>query len=141
MATEHLAPFERTVQRTNEWLGELQQELGRDDAQYAYRVLRAVLFALRDRLTVEEASDFAAQLPMLVRGIYYEGWNPAHTPSKERNREAFLQHVAQFLADIPTEDPETLTRSAFKVIDRHVQAGEIKHVKDMLPKDVRDLWP
>jgi uncharacterized protein (DUF2267 family) len=58
-----------------------------------------VLHALRDRLTVNEAAQFGAQLPMLVRGIYYEGWDPTRLPVK-MNREEFLQRVP---AGVPYE--------------------------------------
>lgn len=35
---------------------------------------------LRDRLTVEASAPFAAQLPDLIRGIFYAGWNPSAVP-------------------------------------------------------------
>lgn len=133
--------FESTVQSTNEWLQEVNREVNRDDQQQAYRMMRAVLFALRDRMTVEEATDLGAQLPMLVRGFYYEGWNPSKTPSPERNRAEFLNHVNEFLQPASDGDPEEATRAVFKVLSRRITGGEIEHVKGNLPKDVQTLWP
>ena len=73
--------IDRSVEKTNVWLKELAEELGTDDRKFAYRVLRAYLHAVRDRLMVDEAAQLAAQLPELVRGIYYEGWVPSRTPT------------------------------------------------------------
>lgn len=61
-----------TVEKTTRWLTELAEELGRPgDQQYAHRVLRGFLHTLRDRLMVDEAAHLGAQLPELLRGIYY----------------------------------------------------------------------
>ena len=77
MSLTAIAPIERTVHATNNWLEELKEELRLQDRQQAYHLLRVVLHTLRDRLTVAEAVDLGAQLPMLIRGLYYEGWTPA----------------------------------------------------------------
>lgn len=133
--------LERTVELTNIWLNEIDHELGLQDRQRAYHALRAVLHALRDRLTVQEASDLAAQLPTLIRGIYYEGWKPSQTPNTVRKREQFLDLVASHLAfDIPDINCEQLAKAVFRVIEMHVDRGEIEHVKHMLPKSVRAIW-
>ncbi len=68
--------------------------MGLSDRHAAYRVLRAVLHALRDRLTVAETVDLGAQLPMLIRGLYYEGWTPNDKPLRERTREKFRHSSA-----------------------------------------------
>lgn len=141
MTTATITTFENTVQTTNEWLNELNAELGPDDLQQSYRILRAVLFALRDRLTVEEATDLGAQLPMLVRGVYYESWNPSKTPTRERNKQDFLNHVAAGMADLADGDPEQATRAVFALLSKHITEGEIEHVKGNLPADVQQLWP
>ena len=69
--------IEHSVEKTHIWLKEIAEELGDEDRQYAYRALRAVLHTLRDRLTVDVAAKLAAQLPTLIRGVYYEDWDPA----------------------------------------------------------------
>ena len=68
--------FDTTVHKTHVWLNDIMQELGWEDRHKAYLGLRTTLHALRDRLTVEETAQLAAQLPMLIRGLYYEGWDP-----------------------------------------------------------------
>jgi uncharacterized protein (DUF2267 family) len=99
-----------------------------------------VLHALRDRLPVDEAAALGAQLPMLVRGFYYEGWHPADKPVKERKKEEFLAHVAAALTGHPFETPEQVVRAVFGVIAKHVTPGEIEHVKLILPGERRALW-
>jgi uncharacterized protein (DUF2267 family) len=128
------------LQATNAWLKELMNELNWWDRADAYHALREVLHALRDRLTIPEAADLGAQLPLLVRGIYYEGWHPSGKPVKERKKEEFVAHIAQAFRDDPTVDPEEVTRAVFRVLARHVTAGEIDEVKQMLPAELRELW-
>jgi uncharacterized protein (DUF2267 family) len=141
MSVNAIAPIERAVHTTNTWLNELMQELGWEDRQRAYHGLGAVLHALRDRLTVEEAADLGAQLPMLIRGLYYEGWNPNAKPVKQRKREDFLAHIAAAFRGQPEVFPEAITWAVFKVLQRHVSAGEIGDVKHVLPAPIRSLWP
>jgi uncharacterized protein (DUF2267 family) len=112
-----------------------------DDRHKAYGALRAVLHALRDRLTVEEVAELGAQLPMLVRGIYYEGWDPSGKPLKERHREQFLARIEQELKDGDDAEPAMVATSVFSVLERRVSGGEIKDVQHVLPKEIRDLWP
>lgn len=141
MTATAISAFESTLQTTYEWLGEVGSEIGRDDSQHAYRALRAVLLALRDRMTVEEATDLGAQLPMLVRGFYYEGWNPSRNPSRDRNKAEFLAHVNQNLVEGKDGDPEEVTRAVLRVLAARVTTGEVAHVKANLPSDVQHLWP
>ena len=87
--------IEHSVEKTHVWLKEIAQGcLGVEDRVYAYRALRAVLHTLRDRMTVDVAAKFAAQLPTLIRGIYYEDWDPSRTPLPLHDVDAFLAHVA-----------------------------------------------
>lgn len=137
-----LSLFDATLEKTNLWIREVMTELGWEDRHRAYLALRGVLHALRDRLQADEAVHLGAQLPMLVRGFYYEGWRPSETPKKERHREQFLEHVREaFPRDEEEIDSERVARAVFAVLARRVTEGEIGDVKGMLPEEVRELWP
>ncbi len=135
--------FETTIQKTNAWLKDLMESEGWEDRHRAYLALRAALHALRDRLTVEDAAHLAAQLPMLVRGFYYEGWEPSQAPDKTRlkSKEAFLSHVADLMPADPELDSERVVRAVFELLLRKISRGEVQHIKSALPKDIRDMWP
>jgi uncharacterized protein (DUF2267 family) len=140
MSTTGITAFDSTIHTTNVWLNDVLDRMGWQDKQRAYHALRAVLHALRDRLTVDQAAAFGAQLPMLVRGFYYEGWHPHGKPVKERKKEEFLAHVVAAFWDEPEVDPEEIARAVFQVIARHVTAGEVEHMKITLPEEIRSLW-
>lgn len=137
-ATEH--GFETTIQKTHEWLRDIMNAIGADDAHLAYGALRAVLHTLRDRLTVDEAVQLGAQLPMLIRGLYYEGWCPRGKPAKMHKAE-FLDAIRHQFPGPDRLHPEVLARAVLKVLCHHVSAGELQDVKAILPADLRDLWP
>lgn len=129
-----------TVQKTKQWITELMQQMQWNDAQKAFHGLRAVLHTLRDRLTIKEASDLAAQLPMLLRGMYYECWQPNQVPVKDRAKEDFLSHIFKAFPDDPSVDPERLTRSVIHVLRSHVSEGEIDDIQAILPKPLREWF-
>jgi uncharacterized protein (DUF2267 family) len=139
MTTTGVRTFDQSLQTTREWLQDLQEEMGLDDEQRAFTVLRAVLQTLRDRLTVGEAAHFAAQLPMLLQGVYYHGWTPKGKPEKIRSREEFLDRVAENL--LRQHDPEEACRAVFRVVEHRMTAGEVEGIKGILPEPIRDLWP
>ncbi len=143
MSATGLEVFDRTLHKTHAWLKEIMGELGTEDRHKAYMALRAVLHALRDRLTVEEVAQLGAELPMLIRGLYYEGWNPTGKPLKERHKEEFLAHVARELKTPsgPALDPEAATRAVFQVLALKVSQGELEDIRGLLPKEIRELWP
>ena len=68
--------------------------------------LQVVLHALRDRLPVEAVAALGSQLPLLVRGMYYEGWSPSETPVQESEKEEFLSQIAAAFRNNPEVDPE-----------------------------------
>ncbi len=139
MTTLGLRVFDHSVQITHEWLNDIGKTLG-PDPQRAYHALRAVLHTLRDRLTVNEAADLAAQLPLFVRGVYYEGWQPAKTPIKLRSREAFVGAVQQRLFGGPQLNPEEATKAVFATLKKHCDQGEMSDVSAQLPQDLRAMF-
>ena len=114
--TTGLAIFDTTVQETNLWLKGIMEGLHTDDRHLAYLALRATLHALRDRLGPENAVHLAAQLPMLVRGLYYEGWRLAAAQTKERTRADFFEHIRGELPRGSAIDPNLAARAVFGVM-------------------------
>jgi uncharacterized protein (DUF2267 family) len=141
MSASTVSAFDSSIHLTNAWLKELCEDRDwGDDRGRAYDALRATLHALRDRLTVEEAADLAAQLPMVVRGFYYEGWRPTGKPLRERRKEDLLAHVDSELPPHPFEDTEDIVRAVFRLLEHRISGGEIGDVKSSLPGRLRELW-
>jgi uncharacterized protein (DUF2267 family) len=140
MSTTGLEVFDRTLQQTHGWLNELMRIAGWEDKHRAYLALRVTLHALRDRLSVEEVAQLGAQLPMLIRGFYYEGWDPTGKPVRVRHREQFLAPIEQSFAEEPTSNAEQVARAVFSLLATRVSEGEIAKVKHVLPAEIRDLW-
>jgi uncharacterized protein (DUF2267 family) len=133
--------FDTTIQKTNLWLKDLMRELGWEDRHQAYEGLRVTLQTLRDRLTVEEAAQLGAQLPLLQRGTFYEGWHPTGHPTKERHLEAFLAPIWVHFRNDPGVDPEEVARAVFKILAHYISAGEMQDIQQTLPKELHALWP
>lgn len=133
--------FDTTLQQTNLWLKELMKRLETEDRHLAYKVLGATLHALRDRIGPENAVHLGAQLPMLIRGFYYEGWNMAVTPTKHRHRQDFLDYVnGDFFRGLGV-DPEPAVRAVFGVLSSRLDPGEIEKLIAVLPNELKALWP
>lgn len=139
--TEQIHTIGHTVQVTHEWVNGLGKLLDWQNEQRTWRLLRGTLHALRDWLDVNEAAHLGAQLPLLLRGVYYEGWQPARMPVKDRDRQAFLERVARAFQPDQIDDLEEAVCCVFRLINNHVSAGEVRDVRARLPKSLRDLWP
>jgi uncharacterized protein (DUF2267 family) len=134
------ATIAHAVQQTQEWLKELRENAGLEDEAAALSVLREVLHQLRDRLSVEEAVDLASQFPIIVRGIYFEGWQPARTPQKVHTKQKFLDQVTLKL--LPRQiPPEAAVRAVLALLAHHCDPGEISDVIGQMPSELKELWP
>jgi uncharacterized protein (DUF2267 family) len=134
------ASIANSLQKTQEWLKALRDNADLEDEEEALSVLRVVLHQLRDRLTPEEAVELGAQLPIVIRGLYYESWRPSRTPERIRSRQAFLDEVTLKL--LPRRhQPERAVRDVFALVAHHCDPGEIAQVIDQLPADIKTLWP
>ncbi len=139
MSNIRVSVLDHTIEETNVWLKTVEEELQLDDRQQAYNALRAVLHTLRDRIPPEVAVKLGAQLPLLVRGIYYEGWHPATTPTKERHIEDLAQHV---LSELPRQFPveaARVIRGVFEVLWETLDPGEFEKVMNHLPASLRAM--
>lgn len=136
-----VSTIDHTVQLTSEWLRDLSERLGvPGDGERAYRVLRAYLQTMRDRLNLGEATDLAAQLPLLVRGFYYEGFDPSQTP-RRLDRDEFLAELAD-RAVIDSNDPfdaEKAVQATTAMLRSRISEGQMQDVFSQLPGGLREL--
>lgn len=139
MSTTGLAVIDSSLQRTHVWLDEIMMELG-PDRSLAWHVLGAVLHAIRDRLPVELNAHLAAQLPLVVRGLYYDQWTPGAPEKPARTYDAFLHQIAEAMKNARPVDPGDAARAVFRALSRHLTGGQAGKVIDALPQAIRDKW-
>ena len=141
MSNVGLESIDHTVQLTHQWINDLDTRLGWENKHRSFRLLRAVLQAVRDWLPVDDAVHFGAQLPELLRGIYYEHWRPTTTPVPHRSKLDFVGRIDDaFENDRLLFTAEAVT-AVFDLLCDKLSAGEIEKVRHALPADLRALWP
>lgn len=141
MKTHQPDVFESTLQKTNLWLRELCDALHWDDHHKAYHGLRAVLHVLRDRLPVPEAAHLGAQLPMLVRGFYYDNWKPSATPVKIKTAQEFYDAVRRHFTMDRNVNPMRLTEAVLMLLCANTSPGEFEKIFEIFPPELREIWP
>lgn len=134
-----LEVIESTVQKTHQWIDAV-ADISHLSKGEAYKALRAVLHTLRDRLPVDDAAHLAAQLPLLIRGIFFDGWRPAAVPVK-LSREEFLSAVSEKIVAAQVIDPVQITRDVLGVVAAEISPGEAEKIRHILAKDLQELWP
>lgn len=139
MATTGLEVFDKTLQTTNIWLDDIMAELG-PDRQAAWHTLGAVLRPLRDRLPVDLAAHLGAQLPLLIRGLYYDQLHPARQPERSRTLDEFLARVDEGLKGMRPVNARDATQAVLRTLSRHADPGQMAKVINVLPEEVRKLW-
>ena len=133
--------IDRTLQTTRTWLAEIQERLRTADAGQAYKALEATLHAVRNRLGPRSATALGEQLPLLIRGIYYQGWNPLAEPNQERRLASFLELVSRAVNGGQPLEAEASVRAVLEVLCRHLPADETRRVEQAFPQELRRLWP
>jgi uncharacterized protein (DUF2267 family) len=136
-----LEGLEHSMQLTHAWINELDASLEWGDKARSYRLLKAVLHALRDWLQLNEMADFGAQLPGVLRGAYYEQWRPAITPVRRRSRDDFLAKVDEAFTKDRLPNTAQAVMAVFQLLTKKISPGEISDVRRSLPEDLRNIWP
>ena len=138
--------FNRYVQDGEQFVREVAAETSAPwDMIRAFRILRAVLHALRNRLPVATSLQLIAQFPMLLKAIYVDGWQGNTEAKAMRNLGDFIEAVREeggpglirdFIAD---NDVLKDVRAVLQVVKRHVSEGEMEDVLATLPATLRTL--
>jgi uncharacterized protein (DUF2267 family) len=139
MSATGLDVFDKTLQTTNIWLDQIMEEIG-PDRKLAWHVLGATLRVLRDRLVPGLGAHLGSQLPLLVRGLYYDQWSPGGKPTDLHSAPEFLAEVERSLGDIRPVNVRDAVTAVFRTVGDHVERGQIVKVRDALPQGIRALW-
>jgi len=132
--------FEAAVDATEVWVDDLMRLLGWHDRERVYHALIAALHAYRDSLRWDEAVRVAAALPILLRGLYYEGWHPSARPAG-RGRQVFLERISDGVHRDPAVDPEDVARAMFALLALRMPAADVENAKAATPLALHNLWP
>jgi uncharacterized protein (DUF2267 family) len=141
MSSQGLEVIDHTVQLTHEWINELARRLDWASHRDVLRLLRVTLCQIRDHLGHEEVAQFSAQMPLLIRGMFFEGWTPAHTPIRDSKGDHFVAAIRAQVGRVQSwRGVEDIT-AVFMTLNTRISAGEIADIKAGLPMSVRQLWP
>jgi uncharacterized protein (DUF2267 family) len=127
--------FNHALHTANIWLADLGSAFDTRDRRYVHRALRTWLHTLRDRLTVEAAAKFGAQLPELLRGAYYEGWVPSRVPAK-RGVDAYVEQFA-VQAGIRRDQVPATAQTITDVFVARMSPGQVSLTLAELPTELR----
>lgn len=132
-----VSALDHAMHTAHTWIKDVAREFDTEDQEFAYRVLRAWLHTLRDRLTVEASAHFAAQLPDLIRGIFYAGWNPSAVPEKY-DAEGYAARFARE-AIIAPDDVGKAAAATTAAVLHHLPTAQMDKALDQLPREIRTL--
>lgn len=141
MSAQGLEVIDHTVQLTHEWINELRDRLDWYSSRDALRLMRVTLAQIRDHITHEELAQLSAQMPLLIRGMLFEGWTPAHTPVKDRSADTFVAMIEDQVSRVQEWRGIEDISAVFEMLNSRISDGEIADVKANLPKHIRALWP
>lgn len=139
MSLNQISDLNDSWQKTSEWLGMVADVLD-VNKEKAYMFTRAVLHVLRDRLPVEEAHDLAAQLPLVLKGVFFDGYKPSGKPDKIKTIDEFIDRVQAQVGNEPRENVEAAADAVIGALQVSVSEGEIADVRGDMPKQLKDLF-
>lgn len=138
--TSSASSLRSSMQVTNEWLGRLADELHLDHDD-AFQVLRLGLGVLRDNLTVEAAANLAAQLPIVVRGIYYHEWDPSNVPVDVDEEDVVERLWQEPVFQSSAAEPKPALQAVAGLLADHLAEGQVAKVADQLPGWLAETVP
>lgn len=135
--------FESYQNEAHVWLKKVAESTGITDRNRAGRIFRAVLHALRDRLPMDEAAHLGAQLPIIWKGVYYDGFVPHREPVRIRHEQDWLQFIyakdpLAANSDFPTvEDVKPAFDGVMKALRELISPGQFHQVEQALHHGIK----
>ncbi len=98
------------------------------------------LHGFRDAMPCDEAVYFGAQLPPLLRGLYYEGWHPGVHRSAQ-SLDALRGRIHEAVNRNSGMDSEAVARAVFALLAARLSPSGIEDAMAATPKALHALWP
>jgi len=138
--------IDEAVHKLNMWLLDLMKAMKWDSRERALSAYRATLHTVRDLLPDNNVVHFGAQLPLILKGIFYDGWTLKARPTYQVNTAAQFYDLVRFeLGSANLKfDNETIrqfTKAIFQNMTKHMGEKEMRKVKALLRENVRDIIP
>lgn len=127
--------FDTAVQKGNIWLKDIEKAGKLRSRFQAYAALRSVLHALRDCLPPAEAVKFSAQMPLLVKGVFFDGWKVAPKPAR-MTRTDFNACIRRGLKEETGVEPATALKAVLDAMCRHISPTVLDGIEPVLPREV-----
>lgn len=140
MSSQGLEVIDHTVQLTHEWINDLAERLGWTSHRDVLRLMRVTLCQIRDHLGHDEVAQLSAQMPLLIRGMFFEGWTPSHTPIRDRKADHFVAAISAQVGDVTGWRGVDDIVAVFETLNARISEGEIADVKAGLPTPIRQMW-
>jgi uncharacterized protein (DUF2267 family) len=136
--------FDKHVQKALEWVSQVKERASFEYEPHALGALRVVLHQLRDNLPILKASYLSSQLPLITRGLYFEGWQPSQVPTKERKRIGFIHSVRNNLEQyikrsFDDKEAKKTVHAVFQPLESHLDEGDLDKLYNILPARVREF--
>jgi len=114
-------------------------QAGQESRESVRRGVAAVLGALRDRLTPDEARQAAAQLPGELKAIWLAGELEGRRPVKMHRRE-FYERVKKDAGLGSIREAREMVLAVFAALKGQLSPGEVEDVWAQLPRDLKEVW-
>ena len=135
--------LEKYMQEGNLFLKRVAEQLGTpEDHDHAFRVLQAVFYTIRDRITPQESLHLISELPMAIKGLYVHNWKIHDKPKKYETKAEFLNEVCNSIITDEVDfglDAEDEVQDVFRVLKNYISEGEMNHVKGQLTPEIAEL--
>jgi uncharacterized protein (DUF2267 family) len=138
--------FYAYARKGHEFIDEVAHELPTTDIDRAGRVTRCVLRALRNKLTISESFVVMSQLPMALKAIFADGWKYTTEKPDNHDPKGFLSEVVKeddrsAWRDFSNEEEvRQATAAVFRVLSKHMLAGEFLNILKVLPVEMRSWF-
>ncbi len=128
MPAKGLEVIDSTVRKTQEWINEQRERRDWGSDRDALCLLRATLHQIHDRISIAETAQLSAQLPMLIGGMFFEGWQPHLVPLADRSGADLIGAIRHHIGDVVDyRGPEDIM-TVFKLLNVRILIGEINDI-------------